>query len=90
MEFTGLVVKRRVFVPVSNLGNASTFGSGISKQATKFPKVSDINLESVTVASAPLVSPLRVIFLLINHWNVPRTSCCNDPVSTFKTELVAE
>ena len=31
VEFTGLVVKRSVFVPVSNLGFASIFGSGISK-----------------------------------------------------------
>ena len=44
VEFVGLVVKRRVFVPVSNLGFASIFGSGISKQATRFPKVSDISL----------------------------------------------
>ena len=49
------MVKRRVFVPVSNLGFASLFGSGISKVDFKNPKVSEISLTSEIVASAPLV-----------------------------------
>ena len=55
VEFVGLVVKRRVFVPVSNLGFASMFGSGISKHPFTNPKVSETNHTFVTVASAPLV-----------------------------------
>ena len=55
VEFVGLVVIRRVFVPVSNLGFASMFGSGISKHPFKNPKVSDISLTFYFVAYAPLV-----------------------------------
>ena len=55
VELTGLVVKRRVFVPVSNLGFASIFGSGISKVAFKHPHGCDPSLAFVTVPSAPLV-----------------------------------
>ena len=59
VAFTGLVVNLIVFVPVSNLGFASTFGSGILKQAVNVPMESLINLTSFTLHSAPLVCPTR-------------------------------
>ena len=68
VEFVGLVVKRRVFVPVSNLGFASMFGSGISNVAFKNPNVSYTSLAFVTVASAPLVCPLS----FIPFWTCPK------------------
>ena len=58
VEFVGLVVNLKVFVPVSNLGFAALFGSGISKQHFKFPRVSVISLTSVIVASARLLLPI--------------------------------
>ena len=65
------MVKRRVFVPVSNLGFASIFGSGISKQPFKNPNVSDISLTFVIVASAPLVCPTSFIPFLECPENSP-------------------
>ena len=90
LESAALLDNLNVLVPVLNSGADVKEASGIKKDPTKAPFSSLINLTSVILASAPLVSPLRTMFLLINPWNVPRTSCCNDPVSTFIMELVAE
>ena len=90
LESTALLDSLNVFVPVLNSGAEVKEASGIKKDPTNAPFSSVINLTSVTLASALLVSPRRIIFLLINPWKFPRTSCCKDPVSTFITELVAE
>ena len=84
-EFVELVVKRSVFVPVSNCGFASIFGFGTLKQHVNWPIVSDINLTSVTVASAPLVSPMSFIPFITWSWNSPWTTEARLNVSTFKS-----
>ena len=85
VEFVELVVNLSVFVPVSNLGFASTFGFGILKVALNCPIESDINLTSVTVASAPVVCPTS----FMSFWTFPKKLPCTWVerlnVSTFKT-----
>ena len=90
LESTALLDNLNVLVPVLNSGADGKEASGIKNDPINAPFSSLINLTSVTLASAPLVSPRRIIFFPTNPWNVPRTSCCNDPVSTFTIELVAE
>ena len=82
--FVGLVVNLIVFVPVSNLGLAASFGSGKLKQHFRLPRVSVINLTLVTVAWAPLVVPISFIPFLTCPENAPWTWVARLNVSTFK------
>ena len=89
-EFVELVVNLTVFVPVSNLGFASVFGSGMLKQAVNVPIASVTNLTSVTVASAPLDCPINFIFFLTCPKKEPWTWVARLKVSTFKKVVDVE
>ena len=57
-----LVVKAKVFVPVSNDGVDGNVESGINSDPITVPEVSVINLRLVTFAIALETSPLNCIF----------------------------
>ena len=82
--FVALVVNLIVFVPVSNLGLAASFGFGKLKQHFKLPRVSVTNLTLVTVAWAPLVCPTNFILFLTCPEKAPWTWVARLNVSTFK------
>ena len=61
LSLSSLLINLRVLSPVSNRGEDVMFGSGIQKLPNKLEAISDINLTLEIVASAPLVSPTKII-----------------------------
>ena len=84
------LVKVKTLVPVSNLGWLTEFGFGIKKLPVKFAARSETSLTLVTVASAPLVEPLRIMFSATYPLYAPCASFERENVSTFRIVDVAE
>ena len=90
LELVELLENLNVFIPVSNLGFALAFGFGMLKQAVSWPKLSDINLKSVIVASAPLELPTNFILVFAFPKKVPWFWVARLNVSIFKRVVDVE
>ena len=88
--FVLLVVRTRVFVPVSNVGFDGTVGSGMNSEEIRVPAESEISLRSETTATALLFAPTSCIPFATEPKNLESAWFSKLAVSTFKTEEVDE
>ena len=86
----GELLSLNLDLPVSKIGLAGSLEAGTLKLPISVPKRSPINLTAVTLASALLLAPLRIMLGATNPANSGFASSAKLKVSIFRTVEVSE